>query len=260
MAVEPLDDRSFVGYRRKLIERIRGRGIDDLVILQLFDRVPRHLFVPEGMWPRAYEDAAIPDRIRPDGVPTLASGPLPLGPQSDARRHSAGNRDGKRLPHGPTGVHGGPRLLGRTDPRTLGAGARRAGPTPDQERRAHGWGTAPSVGGSMPHSTSSWFQPRRRPCRRRSSTSWRRAGDCSSRSGRESARNWCWSAGRMVRPVRRSCMGNAPSFPFSGASRGPQSHRRTPLDRPGFEEPRRPRPLDEIRVGAPPVRLGLTLG
>ena len=60
MAVEPLDDRSFAGYRRKLIEQIRGRGIDDLVILQLFDRVPRHLFVPEGVWPRAYEDAAIP--------------------------------------------------------------------------------------------------------------------------------------------------------------------------------------------------------
>ena len=60
MAVEPLDDRSFVGYRRKLIEQIRGRGIDDLVILQLFDRVSRHLFVPEGVWPRAYEDAAIP--------------------------------------------------------------------------------------------------------------------------------------------------------------------------------------------------------
>ena len=60
MAAEPLDDRSFAGYRRKLIEEIRGRGTDDLVILQLFDRVPRHLFVPEGMWPRAYEDAAIP--------------------------------------------------------------------------------------------------------------------------------------------------------------------------------------------------------
>ncbi len=60
MAVEPLDDRSFDGYRRKLIEQIRGRGIDDLVILHLFDRVPRHLFVPEGVWPRAYEDAAIP--------------------------------------------------------------------------------------------------------------------------------------------------------------------------------------------------------
>ena len=60
MAAEPLDDRRFAGYRRRLIEQIRGRGIDDLVILQLFDRVPRHLFVPEGVWPRAYKDAAIP--------------------------------------------------------------------------------------------------------------------------------------------------------------------------------------------------------
>ena len=55
-------------------------------------------------------------------------------------------------------------------------------------------------------------------------------------------------------------MGNAPSFPFSGASRGPQRHQRTPFDRPGFEKPRPPRPLDKIRVGAPHVRLGLTLG
>jgi protein-L-isoaspartate(D-aspartate) O-methyltransferase len=59
MAVEPLEDCSFAGYRRKLIEEIRGKGIDDLAILQLFDRVPRHLFVPEGVWPRAYEDSAI---------------------------------------------------------------------------------------------------------------------------------------------------------------------------------------------------------
>ena len=60
MAVEPLDDRSFAGYRRQLIEQIRGRGVDDLAILQLFDRVPRHLFLPQGVWPRAYEDAPIP--------------------------------------------------------------------------------------------------------------------------------------------------------------------------------------------------------
>ncbi len=55
-----LDDTRFVGYRRKLIEDIRARGIDDLEMLQLFDRVPRHLFLPEGVWPRAYEDAPIP--------------------------------------------------------------------------------------------------------------------------------------------------------------------------------------------------------
>lgn len=60
MGFEALDDTRFVGYRRKLIEDIRARGIDDLETLQLFDRVPRHLFVPEGVWPRAYEDAPIP--------------------------------------------------------------------------------------------------------------------------------------------------------------------------------------------------------
>lgn len=60
MGPDPLGDHRFVGYRRKLIEDIRARGIDDLETLQMFDRVPRHLFLPEGVWPRAYEDAPIP--------------------------------------------------------------------------------------------------------------------------------------------------------------------------------------------------------
>lgn len=55
-----LDDFRFVGYRRALIETIRSRGIEDLEILQVFDRVPRHLFLPEGVWPRAYEDVPVP--------------------------------------------------------------------------------------------------------------------------------------------------------------------------------------------------------
>jgi protein-L-isoaspartate(D-aspartate) O-methyltransferase len=57
---EALDDTRFVGYRRKLIEDIRARGVDDLETLQLFDMIPRHLFLPEGVWPRAYEDAPVP--------------------------------------------------------------------------------------------------------------------------------------------------------------------------------------------------------
>ena len=60
MGSDPLGDVRYAGYRRKLIEDIRGRGIEDLEILQLFDRVPRHLFLPEGVRPRAYEDGAIP--------------------------------------------------------------------------------------------------------------------------------------------------------------------------------------------------------
>ncbi|MGD2045916.1 MAG: protein-L-isoaspartate(D-aspartate) O-methyltransferase [Gemmatimonadota bacterium] len=60
MGPDALNDHRFVGYRRKLIEDIRAHGIDDLETLQMFDRVPRHLFLPEGVWPRAYEDAPIP--------------------------------------------------------------------------------------------------------------------------------------------------------------------------------------------------------
>jgi len=55
-----LSDHQFTGYRRRLIEEIRGRGIDDLEILQLFDQVPRHHFLPEGVWTRAYEDSPVP--------------------------------------------------------------------------------------------------------------------------------------------------------------------------------------------------------
>lgn len=50
----------FVGARRRLIELIRGQGIEDLELLRLFDEVPRHLFLPEGVWNRAYQDHPIP--------------------------------------------------------------------------------------------------------------------------------------------------------------------------------------------------------
>lgn len=57
--VVPPDNR-FVGMRRGLIEKIRDQGIHELELLQLFDLVPRHLFLPEGVWNRAYEDAPVP--------------------------------------------------------------------------------------------------------------------------------------------------------------------------------------------------------
>ncbi|MEE8147727.1 MAG: protein-L-isoaspartate(D-aspartate) O-methyltransferase [Longimicrobiales bacterium] len=60
MGPRSVDDHQFVGYRRRLIEQIRQSGMSDLEILQVFDQVPRHLFVPEGVWPRAYEDGPIP--------------------------------------------------------------------------------------------------------------------------------------------------------------------------------------------------------
>ncbi|TVP72691.1 MAG: protein-L-isoaspartate(D-aspartate) O-methyltransferase [Gemmatimonadales bacterium] len=46
--------------RRRLIETIRSRGLDDLSILRLFEEVPRHHFLPPGVQSRAYEDAPLP--------------------------------------------------------------------------------------------------------------------------------------------------------------------------------------------------------
>lgn len=46
--------------RRRLVERLRAGGIEDLAVLHAFDAVPRHLFVPEAVTHRAYEDVALP--------------------------------------------------------------------------------------------------------------------------------------------------------------------------------------------------------
>jgi len=50
----------YVAQRRALINRLQERGIRDLSVLQAFDRVPRHLFVPQAVAFRAYEDHPIP--------------------------------------------------------------------------------------------------------------------------------------------------------------------------------------------------------
>ena len=51
---------TFGGYRTRLVEELRARGIRDLAVLRAFAQVPRHLFVPEAVRHRAYEDAALP--------------------------------------------------------------------------------------------------------------------------------------------------------------------------------------------------------
>jgi protein-L-isoaspartate(D-aspartate) O-methyltransferase len=50
----------FGGYRAKLVETLRGKGIRDLAVLRAIQMVPRHLFVPESVRHRAYDDVALP--------------------------------------------------------------------------------------------------------------------------------------------------------------------------------------------------------
>ena len=60
MGPEALNDRRWERQRRSLIETIREKGIDNLEVLRAFDLVPRHLFLPDAVQHRAYEDAALP--------------------------------------------------------------------------------------------------------------------------------------------------------------------------------------------------------
>jgi protein-L-isoaspartate(D-aspartate) O-methyltransferase len=57
---EALNDRRWERQRRALIEEIREKGVDDLAVLRAFDLVPRHLFLPDAVQHRAYEDSALP--------------------------------------------------------------------------------------------------------------------------------------------------------------------------------------------------------
>jgi len=60
VGTDALTDRRYERQRRQLIETIRERGIDDLEVLRTFDLVPRHLFVPDSVQHRAYDDAPLP--------------------------------------------------------------------------------------------------------------------------------------------------------------------------------------------------------
>ena len=51
---------SYGGYRVRLAETLRAQGIRDLAVLKAFAETPRHLFVPEAVRHRAYEDTALP--------------------------------------------------------------------------------------------------------------------------------------------------------------------------------------------------------
>lgn len=48
------------GYREQLVETLQRKGIRDLSVLRAVRMVPRHLFVPESVRHRAYDDAALP--------------------------------------------------------------------------------------------------------------------------------------------------------------------------------------------------------
>lgn len=50
----------YVRDRRRLVDRLRDEGIEDLAVLHAIDSVPRHWFVPPELHARAYDLAPLP--------------------------------------------------------------------------------------------------------------------------------------------------------------------------------------------------------
>lgn len=54
------NDLKFRQRRRRLVETLETKGISDERVLEVFGRVPRHLFIDTALEDRAYEDTALP--------------------------------------------------------------------------------------------------------------------------------------------------------------------------------------------------------
>jgi len=55
------EDPAFAQARRRMVQRdLRGRDIDNALVLEVMGRVPRHLFVPESIREAAYADRPLP--------------------------------------------------------------------------------------------------------------------------------------------------------------------------------------------------------
>jgi len=55
-----INNRKFLNRRKKLVEKIRKKGISDESVLQAMESIPRHLFIDSALENRAYEDSALP--------------------------------------------------------------------------------------------------------------------------------------------------------------------------------------------------------
>jgi protein-L-isoaspartate(D-aspartate) O-methyltransferase len=60
MVAREIGSDSYGGYRTQLVAELSRKGIRDLAVLHAVSQIPRHLFIPESLRHRAYEDSALP--------------------------------------------------------------------------------------------------------------------------------------------------------------------------------------------------------
>ena len=60
MAYKYIDNYREQGARKKLVEELKKKGIDDENVLKAIGKMPRHYFFDETFWNQAYKDIAFP--------------------------------------------------------------------------------------------------------------------------------------------------------------------------------------------------------
>ncbi len=60
MAYKYIDNYREKGARKKLVDELKKKGIDDENVLNAIGKVPRHFFFDETFWNQAYKDIAFP--------------------------------------------------------------------------------------------------------------------------------------------------------------------------------------------------------
>jgi len=115
---------TYAGYRARLVETLRARGIRDLAVLKAFAETPRHLFVPPAVGHRAYEDTALRSQ-RSDHLAAIHPGPLSRGAPPQGQGAGARNRDRLGVSDRPAGGAFRYGLLGRAG-EALAVSAQRA--------------------------------------------------------------------------------------------------------------------------------------
>jgi protein-L-isoaspartate(D-aspartate) O-methyltransferase len=60
MAYKFIDNYREKGARKRLVELLKKKGIEDDQVLQAINKVPRHFFFDETFWNQAYKDIAFP--------------------------------------------------------------------------------------------------------------------------------------------------------------------------------------------------------
>jgi len=83
----PVSRRDYVRDRRRLVDRLRSEGIEDLAVLHAIDSVPRHWFVPPELHLRAYALAPLPI-----GLGQTISSPVIHALSLELARIAAGDR------------------------------------------------------------------------------------------------------------------------------------------------------------------------